>query len=307
VVTTHGVRTIGLVPPTALTEAERLHLESRRHNFTRVCQAFQDTFHKRLDWKVEKPGPVERPNFHFWQVVVKGLSAEDAVRVEGPQGELMMTARPSRAGVTHLSLMFPGDRAPVELSLTLVGSKGEDGQARQVSQQQVLFQHRASLPVRGRLRGMRFDGHTYHQSLVVLDGEGETTWEVTVPHAPALLSSAARPECEGGDGLVVHTGKRVGAAPAPQLLRALECLGDGGPPEAVGSPRVGGIARTLYVENGRGAQLFDISIAEEPREIHAYENPAWYLGVALGGRLMARHDPDRNEVELYLATVSEAV
>ena len=141
-VTTHGVRTIRLLPPTALTEAERLHLESRRHNFNKVCQAFQDTFHKRLEWKVEKPGPVERPNFHFWQVVVRGLGADDAVRVEGPQGELMVTARPSRAGVTHLSLMLPGDRAPEELSLTLVGSKGEDGQARQVSQQQVLFQHR---------------------------------------------------------------------------------------------------------------------------------------------------------------------
>ena len=75
----------------------------------------------------------------------------------------------------------------------------------------------------------------------------------------------------------------------------------------MGSLRVGGIAETLYVRTERGATLFDISHPDEPRELHVYQMRAWYEGVALGGNLMAKLEPDANKVELYAVTATENV
>lgn len=308
VVTTGGVRTITFPPPAAITDAEHEHLESLARNFTKVCQMWKDTFVKieKVGWG--PPGPVERPIVQFWQLVVKGMRPDDTIRVEGLERETVMTARPSRAGVTHLSLMFPGDRAPSELSLELLGQREKSEDAREMSGQQVQFEHRALLPVRGPLRAMRFEGNARSRRLIIVDEDKEMMWDVTAPLAPALLHSAARTEDDDRNDIVVHTGKRVHAAPTPNLRRALERLHDRfGLPEAVGSPRVGGIAETLYVRTKHSATLFDISSSEELREIHVYEKPAWYEGVALGGTLMAQYNPDLNVVELYAATVTKTL
>jgi len=309
VVTTGGVRTITFPPPAAITDAERQHLEAFRHNFESVCQKWKDTFHtiELVGWGV--PGPVEQPFIQFWQVVVHGLQREDTIRVVGLDGATVMTAKPSRAGVAHMSVMFPGDQAPSELSLELSGGRREENEVpREISVQQVLFEHRATLPVRGPLGAMRFEGTARNPRLVIVDAEQDMIWDVTVPLAPALLRSATLAEDGNRDRLVVQSGKRVGAAPTPNLLRVLERLQDRlGPVEAVGSPRVGGIAETLYVRTGRGATLFDIANAEEPREMQVYESPAWYEGVALGGKLMARYNPDLNVVEIYYGTVTKTL
>ena len=53
--------------------------------------------------------------------------------------------------------------------------------------------------------------------------------------------------------------------------------------------------------------LFDIANAEEPREMQVYESPAWYEGVALGGKLMARYNPDFNVVEIHYGTVTKTL
>jgi hypothetical protein len=222
VVTTGGVRTITLPPPAAITEAERQHLESFRANFKKVCQLWKDTFTKieKVGWG--PPRPVERPFVQFWQIVLKGMRSDDTIRVEGLEGETVMTARPSRAGVTHLSLMFPGDRAPSELSLELLGQRKESDDAREMSGQQVQFEHRASLPVRGPLRTMRFEGNARSRRLIIVDEDQEMTWDVTVPLTPLLLSSSTRARNDDRDAIVVHTGKRVGTVPTSNLLRVLE-------------------------------------------------------------------------------------
>jgi hypothetical protein len=232
----------------------------------------------------------------------------DTIRVEGSEGLAVMSARPSAAGVTHMSMMFSDKEAPSELSLELLGQREQGDQAREMSVQQVLFEHRASLPVHGPLRAMRFERDARGQRLIILDADQEMTWDVTTPIAPALLRSTARAEDNDRDGIVVHTGKRVGTAPTPSFRRALQQLRDRvGHPEAVGSPRVGGIAETLYVRHERGATLFDISCPEEPREIHIYEKAAWYEGVALGRTLMAKLDPGSNVVDLYAVTSTEVL
>lgn len=308
VITTGGVRTITFPPPVALTDAERQHLEPFRHNFERVCQKWRDTFHK-IEWEIPIPGPVEQPFVQFWQVVVHDLQPDNTIRVEGLDGATVMTASPSRAGVVHMSMMFLGNHAPSQLLLELSGKRKENEDAR-VTVQQVLFEHRASLPVRGPLRVMRFEGGARSRHLVIVDADQEMMWDVTVPLAPALLHSNAHAEAKDDerDSFIIQRGKRVDAAPTPNLLRALERLQDClGPAEVVGSPRVGGIAETLYVRTGRGATLFDITNAEEPREIQVYESPAWYEGVALGGKLMAKYNPDLNVVEIYYGTVTKTL
>jgi hypothetical protein len=307
-VTTAGVRTITLAPPAAITEQEQAQLEVFRSNFTKTCQIWRDSFTEILEWKVERPGPVEKPNIEFWQFVVNGMRADDAIRVIHPEGETVMIGRPSRAGIAHLSLMFSGDQAPATLGLELIGQEDAGDRARNVLLQQVRFEHRATLPVGDLVREMRFEGNDRNRRLIVMDDDRELTWDVTVPVAPALLHTSAATENDRQVDAVIHTGKRVGTAATPRLRRAMERLRSrGGQPVAVASPRVGGIAETLYVQTRQHAKLFDISSPDEPLEVHDYKSPAWYTGVALGGSLMAKHDPDRNVVELYVATANESL
>lgn len=309
VITNRGVRTITLSSPVAITDAESQVLETARLRAIASCYYWEKIFTpvEKVRW-IPDPPFGERQFIQFWQIVVRGMQPEDTIRVEGLEGTTLMTANPSRAGVAHMSLMFPGDRAPSELSLELRGKRDESDEAREMSVQQVLFEHRATLPVSGPLRAMRFEGDSRSPRLVVADADGKTTWDVTTPVAPVLLRSIARADDDDQDDIIVHTGKRVGAAPTPNLRLALERMRDrDGRPEVVGSPRVGGIAETLYMRTERGATLFDISRPEEPREIHVYEKLAWYEGVALGWRLMAEHDSDRNVVALYAATANETL
>lgn len=255
----------------------------------------------------------DRRLVHFWQIVVRGMQPEETLRVEGLEHRAVMTARPTRAGVAHLALMFAGDEAPAELSLELSGGQRADkepGREMEISMQQVLFEHRATLRVRGPLRGKRFEGSNRARRLVLEDAEHDMLWDVRASFAPTLLRSTARSEREGErcGGHVLNNRKRLGAAPSQNLRRALERLRDQfGPLAAVGSPRVGGFAETLYVRTKQGARLIDISNLEEPREVQVFERPAWYEGVALGGALMARHDPTAGVVELYSATVRHRV
>jgi len=307
-ITNRGVRTITLPPPVAITDMESQELKTARLRAIASCYYWEKIFTpvEKVRW-IPDPPFGERQFTQFWQIVVRGMQPEDTIRVEGLEGATVMTAKPSRAGVTHMALMFPGDRAPSELSLELSrGRREENEDAREISVQQVLFEHRATLPVLGPLRAMRFEGSADNQHLVIVDMDQEMMWDVTVPISPALLGSKARTKNDDQDSIVVQSGKHVGAAPAPNLLRALEQLQPRlGLPEAVGNPRVGGIRETLYVRTKQSATLFDISNPEEPAEIQSYETEAWYEGVALGGKLMSKYNPDLNVVEIYYATVTK--
>jgi hypothetical protein len=139
-----------------------------------------------------------------------------------------------------------------------------------------------------------------------VDEDQEITWDVTVPLTPVLLNSIARAPDDNRNAIVIHTGKRVGAVPTSSLLQGLGRLANhNGPPVVIGSPRVGGIGETLYIRTQHGAILFDISHPEEPHEVHIYEKPAWYEGGALGGKLMVKHNPSLNVIELYAATATK--
>jgi hypothetical protein len=307
VITNHGVRTITFVPPKGITEEERNKLEPWRENFTKVCQIYKDSFSKPMDWTITKPGPVEKPNFQFWQFAVRDLRDSDVIQVSKLTGETLLTARPSRSGLTHFSLMFPDDRAPSRLILSLPGRKEQRDETLRMSGQQILFEHQVSLRARGQLRGMWFEARGRRRRLIIRDQDHEMAWDVTAPQAPALLSSAPLSSDDNPDAIILNSGRRVGAEPTPALLHALERMRDRlGRLEAIASPRVAGVRDPLYVRTDRGATLYDISGSGPPRELHVYEQPAWFEGVALGGDLMARHDPGNNVIELYAATATES-
>jgi hypothetical protein len=314
VVTNRGVRTITLAPPAALTVAEKEVLDTALLRATASCFYWERRFTaiEKVRWLIDPPFG-DRRFVHLWQIVVRGMQPQEKVRVEGLERRTLMTAMPTRKGVAHLALMFTGEEAPSELSLELSGgvrTEGEEGREMEISMQQVLFEHRASLPVRGPLRGMRFEGSSRARRLVIEDAEQDMLWDVRAPLTPALLRSTASFEAEarGLGGLVLQSGKHLGAAPSQNLRRALEQLRDRfGPLEAAGSPRVGGFAETLYVRTRHGASVFDVSSGEEPREIQVLERPAWYEGVALGGSLMARHDLASDVVEIYSASVRQKI
>jgi hypothetical protein len=293
-VTNRGVRTITLPPPVAITDAESQALESALLGALASCffseKAF--TFVEKVGW-IPDPPFSKRQVIQFWQIVVRGLHPDQTIRVEGSRGATVLTASPSSSGVVHVTLMFRGEQAPSELGLELRGDKERIEESHEISVQQVVFEHRATLPLSGPLHAMSFEGGSRNPRLVVEDALGETSWDVTNPDVPVLLRSISGSVEDHKDLLVVHTAKRVGAAPTPNVRLALERMRDRGvSTHVVGSPRVGGVAETLYVRAERGAKLFDISRPEQPREIHVYEDPAWYEGVAMGGNLMARHNTD---------------
>jgi hypothetical protein len=307
VITNRGVRTITLPPPAAIGAAESHQLEDERLSAHLSCYYWEKIFTpiEKIKWLPDPPFRRER-FVQFWQIAVKGMQPHESIHIETPAGATVMTAQPSRGGVTHVSLMFRGDEAPAELSLELRGRReqeGEGGRAREIALQQVSFEHRASLPVPGPLRAMRFEGGARSRRLVVVDADREMTWDVSNPLAPTLVHAVAHADSKGRPGVVLHSGKALGAAPTPNLLRALERLQDRlGRPEAIGNPRVRGIAETLYVRTKQGTALFDIS-GEQPHQIHTYEGPGWYEDVALGGNLMAHHSLSLGVIDLYVAAL----
>jgi hypothetical protein len=308
VITTAGVRTITFPPPTAITDEERQDLVARRRNFEWVCQKWKDTFREpeMIGW--ELPGPVEQPSFQLWQVAVHGLPENEIIHVVDPDDATILTASPSREGVAHMTMLFPSADAPSRLSLEL-SAKGEENEGtRTISVQQMLLEYRASLPVRGPIDIMRFESIAHSRQLFIVDADQEMRWDVSAPLAPALLSSIGRVEHDHRDRIIVQNGRHIGATPTLNFIRALEVVQDRlGFPEVVGSPRIGGIAESLYVRTKHSATLFDISDPEEPREVHSYQKEAWFEGVALGGELMARYNADLNVVDIFHATMTKTV
>jgi len=309
VVTNRGVRTITFQPALAKTAAEAEALEQARLSAHAGCYYWEKFFTplEMIKWLPDPPFDRER-YAQFWQIAVRGLQPDESIRVHARDGTHVMTANPSRSGVAHMTFLFTADRAQPELQLELRGRREESRTQREVSTQQVLFEHRASLPVAGPVSSMRFEGSGRNRRLIVTGEDRESAWDISVPVAPSLLHSLKIPEAarERPGELVVHGGKRMGDAPGRNLLRALAHLTERfGTPDAIGSPRLGGVRETLYVRWERGAKLFDIADGDELREMHTYEEPAWLEGVAMGGKVIARYDRRFDRIDIYVASSSK--
>lgn len=310
VITPLGVRTLTIPPPAALTNEQAQELDTARLRAIASCYYWEKVFTpvEKIQWLPDPPFD-NRMTIQFWQIVVRGMQREETLRVEGLQDRTLMTARPSQAGVAHLTLMFSGEDAPPELSIELMNAQVKEvEEEREISVQQILFEWRASMPAFGELRALRFEGTDRNRQLVIIDSEREMTWNVTASMAPVLLSSLSLGETERQETNILSSGKRVGDPASQGFSQALEQLQKQfGDAEAVGCPRIGGIKESIYIRTKQKTALYDLSSEKEPREMQTYEDPAWLEGVALGGHLLAKHNPTANTVELYAATVIETI
>ncbi len=300
-ITNRGVRTLTLAAPAGITPEQQEQLETARLSAHMGC-----FYWERLHTPVEKIRWLPDPPFdagrylQFWQVVVRGLQPEEAIRVEAPDGVTLMNAMPSHSGVVHMTLLFREADAAHELSFELMGRREEAGE-RELTLQQVLFVHRASLVVAGAPQMMRFEGGARNRRLLFVEAGRELAWDVRNPSAPALLRALDVGERDEAAPRL-HNGKDVASANSENVRRALAILSDRiGRPEVIGSPKVGGFEETLYLRTREGAALYDISEGDEPRLVHTYNGPAWLEDTVMGGHLVGRHVAELGAIELYTA------
>ena len=301
VVTSAGVRTISLGTPNAITDAEKADLEARRRNFEKVCQMIKDAITIPIDWKPVPVPPLEDPGWlilRSWQIAVKGLVAGEPLHLEDRDGRTLMSARASEAGVAHLSLMLPQDASGAGDALVLRLEKKQRRKEAVLAGQQTLFVQVAELPIEGPVRVMRFEGAGSGRRLLVTGTNRKTVWDVGVEAAPGLVSSERLEDDEAET--IVFTGEEVGVEMSPRLREAVARLAPGERPVSVGSPRIGGVRESLYLDTGKGPRLYEIG-GDEAVKVQSFADQAWFPGTAIGGHLMARHDPERSRITLFAA------
>jgi hypothetical protein len=308
-VTAGGVRTLTVAAPTAITADKQAHVERLIRNFEKTCAIVRETDSLPVGWRpgdrvrirdIVHPGGLEDPGWAFWQLALRGAREDATVVVQRPDGAAVMTARSSQAGVVHVTTIFAGEDQPDALTLVVEG--GPVATDVRVSGMQVRFDHRGSVTVAGAVRSLAFAPGATGLQLLVSDDVQDAVWDVSTTYAPALLSAVAREEATHGDVAfsVLHTGRRIDGADAERVALARSLAGDHRI-AAIGAPRVGGVARPLYVRTDEGARLYDASGPDEPRLMQTYAGPAWFEGTALGRRVMARHDPEAGVINLYAA------
>jgi hypothetical protein len=306
IVTTRGVRRITLPPPSQLETAEAAKLEQARIRAVMSCYVW-DEYHSPMDelsWVPDPPPPDVDHTLHLWQIVLRGLEVGETVHVQTSSLGTILVAHASPQGVADMTLLFDGDSAPAKLALELAG--GGRAAPREFSMQQVLYVRQATLPAEGELHEMRLEGGSEDRRLVVADEGREMMWRVSSASvAPTLLSSIARPADRREDGPVVQTGKRVGGRRGGSIGRQLKALRERDPKlDYVGSPRIGGVGEALAVREGDRSTVYDVS-RSEPEVVQVFEGLAWFEGTALGGDMLAKHDPDAGAVHLYAAVARD--
>ena len=224
VVTSAGIRTITLSPPVAITDQESRYLKELYANLMKVCRKMRDAFRRpeRLVWELP-PRPSEERLLRDWQVAVHGLQQGESLAVYDANDDTLLETMASSEGFALVRLMLPQDPASEALTLEIKGRQEQSGRKR-MSWQQTCFARRASLPVNGRLKAMRFEADL----LIVVDEMDETVWDVRQPSAPALLSTRRIDEDMGFGGIVVQDGRRLGDSATPTLLRAVAQVADAG-------------------------------------------------------------------------------
>ncbi|HEX3238613.1 MAG TPA: hypothetical protein VHR18_00580 [Solirubrobacterales bacterium] len=300
IVTNRGVRIVTLAPPSPLESTAAEDLERARIASVATCY-FADKFHtpqEEMEW-IPDPPPFELgPLLQHWQVVARSLSAGSHVQVVSPIAGTILTARPSAHGIAHMTMLFANEQAVPSLTFAV---EDQGDAAIELSAQQVLFERRASLPVGGGLAAMRFEGGVRQRRLLIADEAGESTWLVSsAMPGPMLLSSLTRDRRRESE-LIVNTGKQVRVEPRDALSKRLKrVFDDGVEPEVIHTPRIGALKETLAVRSGEGSVLYDVS-RSEPVELQTFAGRAWFEGTALGGDLLARHDPEAGVVHVYAA------
>ena len=303
-ITNLGVRTITFAAAKPLGDGEAKDLNKALLGKSLTCYSSEKNFTviEKILWRVDPAfNEIDEGAVRQWQILLKELDPTSTLTVRTPDGATVATGRPSRSGTLHLSLMFADKGGPPELSLEL---NRPDSQAEpvEVSVRQTLFNLRASLPVQGKVRRLGFTGALRQPHFQVTTDRQALRWDVRNPVAPQLLEATARQAAsqpEEGEQ-IFHKGCEVGSSGTPNITKALAHLFDRlGDAHAIGLPSVLGIVETLYLRTAHGAAIYDISVPEQPQEIHTLSSHGWYEVTAATRNLMARHDLARNVIDPF--------
>lgn len=296
VVTTGGVRTITYPPPAALTPERERELEDRRHNFDRVCEAWKDTFHE-IDWAgFGPPGPLEGPDWlQHWEVAIHNLNPGEWLDVHTNTNALVLSAKASARGVTHFAAVFDGLSGPSALRMTRRGD-APFTTVPILTPVQMVLAHRLTIPTVGDAVAMKFEGSDADRRLTIVDGETSRVFAMGARAVNGLLAVTAADavkECYGyGESPYSATAQETG-----DWYRRGEF--EEGRVLATSEPRVGGVARPLFVRREGKAALYDMASPAGPELVQLYAESPWFEHTALGGAWVARWNAEKGAVLLY--------
>ncbi len=298
VVTTGGVRTITYPPPPALTPERERELEDRRHNFDRVCDSWKETFHE-IDWAgFGPPGPIEGPDWlQHWEVAIHNLNPGEWLDVHTNTNALVLSAKASARGVTHFAAVFDGPSGPSALRMTRRGD-APFTTVPIVTPVQMVLAHRLTIPTVGDAVAMKFEGSDADRRLTIVDGQTSRVFAMGARAVNGLLAvtvpvANAVKECYGYGG----SRDSATAQETPDWYRDGEF--EEGPVLATSEPRVGGVARPLFVRREGRAALYDMASPSGPELVQVYAESPWFEHTALGGAWAARWNAGEGAVRLY--------
>jgi hypothetical protein len=303
--TSAGIRTVTIPPPIAITDQEKDYYEALMKNLLDACRRARDAFYQpeRIVWRVP-PRPSEERLIADWQVAVHGMASGEILAINSEAGETLLEANPSQDGFVHVRLLLEGDSAFGGLDLEIKGRE-LNRRRRSLTWFQVAYAWRASIEVSDALRLMRFEG----KHLVVENNRRRMLWNIGDAHRPFLLAATHAPQQESDSRMMWHQGRRIVEMSSDgwrqNIDAALSKMGSARDADAIGSLRLGGFERTLYVRCGSDARLFYATDGGDVREIQRYAGRAWFEGTAFGGRLMAKYDRDSGTIDIFSALSSE--
>jgi hypothetical protein len=299
VVTTGGVRTITYPPPAALTPERERELEDRRHNFDQVCELWKDTFHE-IEWAgFGPPGPLEVPDWlQHWEVAIHNLNPGEWLDVHTDTNAFVLSAKASARGVTHFAAVFDGPSGPSALRMTRRGD-APFTTVPILTPVQMVLAHRLTIPTVGDAVAMKFEGSDADRRLTIVDGQTSRVFAMGARAVNGLLAvtvpvANAVKECYG------YAGSRDSAT--AQETRDWYRGGEfeEGRVLATSEPRVGGVARPLFVRREGKAALYDMARPAGPELVQLYAESPWFEHTALGGAWVARWNAAEGAVRLYL-------
>lgn len=301
-ITTRGVRTLNIAPPQAQTAQETENLEAAGLRAIASCYSWEKHFtpKEKIQWLIDPPAGLKN-YLQLWKIDLSKLRPEDRIRVEDQTGKTIMSALPTETGAANLTLLFEVKDSPSELTLELDGVLAEGQEPRNIGVKQTLYAHQASVPAPADLQQLAFEKEGNRQLLVYSSPEEAHKIDITIPSGPTLQGIVSEKKGIKSKSLTRLSQERKELTPL--LKQKVESLGISDARlenlTVVGTPKLRELKETLYLGLEKGGALYDFSNPEKPREIQTYQNRPWFEGMALSGKVLARHAPEKQSIEIF--------
>ena len=151
---------------------------------------------------------------------------------------------------------------------------------------QMVLAHRLTIPTVGDAVTMEFAGSDADRRLTIVDGETSRVFAMGARAVNGLLAVTA-PVANA----VEH------GAQTREWYRDVEV--EQGRVLATSEPRVGGVARPVFVRTERRAALYNAASAKAPELVQLYAQRPWFEHTAVGGAWVARWNAEEGAVRLY--------